>query len=86
MASVTDHIRRDAEDVLRHEIAVALNQYKRRVYEMGKAHIAEAIEEATRDGEAVDGIAIGRAAANQAIPSYIGTTSPQPAIEATGGA
>lgn len=70
MARLSDHTVRDAEHALRTEIALILGQYARRMLEMGKAHIQEAIESAGE--EDVNGTAIGRAAAQRAAAPYFG--------------
>lgn len=72
MARLTDHDIRDAEDALRKELALLNGQYARRILEMGKAHIQEAIETAARDGEPINGIEIGREAARRAAYPYFG--------------
>jgi hypothetical protein len=84
LARLTDHDVRDAEDALRAEIRLIVNRYIRRMLELGKAHIQEEIEQASKEGESVDGTAIGRAAAARASSDYFGGLAgakPQPAIE-----
>jgi hypothetical protein len=82
--SLSDHTRRDAEHAARMAISVELSRYKRRMEELAKSHIKEAIEEATNNGNAIDGTALGQAAGAQSISAYIGAGEPQPAIEAAG--
>lgn len=72
MARLTDHDVRDAEHALRTEIALLVGQYTRRMAELGKAHVQEAIEEAARNGDPINGIAIGREAARRASHAYFG--------------
>ena len=72
MARLSDHDVRDAEDALRSEIRLVVNRYIRRMGELGKAYIQEAVEEAVKNGELVDGTAIGRAAAARAASDYFG--------------
>ncbi len=47
-----------------------------------RAHIAAAIEAAEASGEVVDGLAIGREAARQAVATYMDAGEPQAAIDA----
>lgn len=70
MARLSDHTLRDAEHALRTEITLILGQYGRRMLEMGKAHIQEAIESSEEDD--VNGTAIGRTAAQRAATPYFG--------------
>ncbi len=79
MARLTDHDVRDAEHALRTEIALVVGQYTRRMAEMGKAYIQEALEEAAREGVEVDGVAIGREAATRAAFPYFGGLAGHPA-------
>lgn len=72
MARLTDHDVRDAEHALRSELALLTARYVRRMAEMGKAHIQEAIEAAARDGVAINGTQIGREAAARAAFPYFG--------------
>lgn len=72
MARLTDHDVRDAEHALRMEITLVIARYTRRMVELGKAFIQEAIEEANREGVIVDGTAIGRTAAARAAQDYFG--------------
>ena len=81
MPSVSDHARRDAEHAARSAIRVQIMRFVRRMDEQAKAHIAAAIEQAARDGEAVDGVAIGEDAAARAIASYMEAGEPQAAID-----
>lgn len=86
MARLSDHDIRDAEDALRAEIGLVVKRYIRRMTEIGKAHIQEAVEEATKDGSHVDGTSIGRAAAARAASTYftgLAGEGPYPAIEGT---
>jgi len=86
MARLSDHDVRDAEHALRMEIALTVGQYVRRMNEMGKAYIQEALEEASKNEEAVNGIAVGRAAAERATSDYFGglAGAQYPAIEGSG--
>lgn len=72
MARLTDHDVRDAEAALRCEISKLIGRYVRRMNEMGKAHIQEAIEEAARNGDHIDGTKIGEEAARRAAFPYFG--------------
>ncbi len=84
MARVTDHDTRDAEHASRMEIAVVVGPYIRRMNEMAKAYIQEAIEEATKGEQSVDGTAIGRAAALRAAAAYFTLADkPREIIEGT---
>ena len=78
MASVSDHVRRDAEHAARSAIRVEVSRYIRRMDEVAKAHIKTAIER----GEVPDGTELGREAGALAIGTYITPGEPQPAIEA----
>jgi hypothetical protein len=82
MASLSDHVRRDAEHAARSEIRVQISRFVRRMDEAAKAEIKAALEAAALDGREVDGLAIGREAAAHAIASYIDPGEPQPAIDA----
>ena len=84
MARLSDHDVRDAEHALRAEIALIVGRYVRRMNELGKAHIQEQIEQAVKNGEVVDGTAIGRAAADRASRDYFGGLAgaiPRPVLE-----
>lgn len=70
MARLSDHDVRDAEHALRAEIALIVGRYVRRMSELGKAYIQEAIEDAVREEAYVNGTAIGRAAARRAAGGY----------------
>ncbi len=83
MSAKTDHIRRDAEHAARMEITLVLDQYKRRMYESAKAHIAGEIT--SLEGGTVDGLRLGREAASAGAGEWLGG-SPQQAIDATAGA
>jgi phage gpG-like protein len=72
LARLTDHDVRDAEHALRAEIALLVGRYTRRIMEQGKAIIQTDLEAAGRSEEAVDGTAIGRAAAERAALEYFG--------------
>lgn len=72
MARLSDHDIRDAEHALRMELALVVSRYTRRMTELGKAKIQEAIEQAVKDGREIDGTAIGRAAAAEAASDYFG--------------
>lgn len=72
MARLTDHDVRDAQDALRKEVSLLVNLYIRRILEMGKAHIQEAIETAIKEDRDVNGTAIGREAAEKAARDYFG--------------
>lgn len=82
MPSLSDHTRRDAEHAARSLIRVEAMRYVRRMDELAKGQIKEAIEEATNSGEAIDGAELGRTAASAAIRAYISPGEPQPVIEA----
>lgn len=81
IASVSDHVRRDAEHAARSEIRVHIMRYVRRLDEQAKAHIADAIAAAEASGEPVDGLEIGRAAADRAIAIYMDAGEPQAAFD-----
>ena len=84
MARLTDHDQRDAEHVLRAETTLILARYARRMLANGKAYITEAIAEAIKEGRDIDGIAIGRAAAERVKAEYFAPPGrPEAAIEAT---
>ena len=70
MAALSDHDRRDAEHAARAETAIVIQKYVRRVNELSKAYIKEALDDAAREGLSVDGTAIGRAAAARAAAHY----------------
>ena len=72
MARLTDHDVRDAEHAARLACAEVLGKYQRRIAEMSKAYIMEAIEKHVESGEEgeIDGSAIGREAARRAIAPY----------------
>ena len=58
-----------------------MGRYIRRIQEEAYAHIEE---RATRDdGTEIDWSAVGSAAANQALGSYLGAGNPERAIEGT---
>ena len=82
MPSVSDHVRRDAEHAARADIRVQISRFIRRMDEQAKAHIAEALAAAEASGEPIDGLAIGREAAAQAIAVYMDSGEPQAAIDA----
>ena len=72
MARLTDHDVRDAEDALRKELSLIVGRYMRRMLEMGKAHIQEALETAAKEGTNVEGTTLGRDAAARAAFPYFG--------------
>lgn len=72
MARLTDHDVRDAEDALRKELSLIVGRYMRRMLEMGKAHVQEALETAVKEGTNVDGTSLGRTAAERAAFPYFG--------------
>lgn len=83
MARLTDHDIRDAEHAARLACAEVLGKYQRRIAEMSKALIQERIEKAAEEGNNdVDGSAIGRAAAYEAIAPYFPEQVPK-IIDAT---
>ena len=83
MAALSDHDRRDAEHVARMEIAILLQRYRRRLDEAAKLYVKEKLDEAARDGGAVDPVELGRTAAAHAISPYFGIdAAPRAAIEA----
>jgi len=68
------------------EVALVVGRYTRRMIEIGKAHIQQEIERAGKEGDEVDGAAIGRAAAEEAARDYFGALAgraPERAIEAS---
>ena len=83
MAALSDHDRRDAEHAARAEMAILVQKYVRRINEAAKGFIKEALDEAAREGVAVDGTALGRSAASRAIAEWMGLDagSPSAAIE-----
>ncbi len=81
MAVLSNHTERDAAHAARQEIRTHVMRYVRRMDELAKAEIKEAIEEATQKGEPIDGTALGKAAAAHAIGAYIGTGEPKRAIK-----
>ena len=83
MAALSDHDRRDAEAYGRNEIAQLLRRYQRRLDEAMKTYVKEKLDEAARDGIAIDPVALGRTAAAQALIPYFGVDdAPREAIEA----
>jgi hypothetical protein len=82
MPSHSDHDRRDAWAAMRADIRLAVGRYTRRMEEAAKGHIQEKLEEAVQNGEAIDGTALGRVAAAEAVRTYIGAGAPTPAIDA----
>jgi hypothetical protein len=66
----SDHVRRDAGHAARTLIRIRIMQYVRRMDDEAYSDIDKAIAEATREGEAVDGSAIGAEAANRALSAY----------------
>lgn len=82
MPSLSDHTRRDAEHAARSAIRVYVSRFTRRMDEEAKAAIKQALEAAARDGGDIDGLELGREAADRAIAAYISTEEPQPAIDA----
>jgi hypothetical protein len=78
-AGEIDHLIRDARDAAFHEIAVALGKYRRRLVGDANRNIDNLV--AGAEGE-VDGTALGREAARNALAPYLGTNGPQKAIEA----
>lgn len=80
MPSQSDHVRRDAQHAARSLIRIRIAQYLRRLDELAKGEIQQAIEEATAKGELVDGAALGALAANRALGTY-GIESVKEAIE-----
>jgi len=72
MARLTDHDLRDAEDAARMELGLVVKRYTRRMHELGKAYIQEAIEEAAKEGAYINGTQIGREAARRAAIPYFG--------------
>jgi hypothetical protein len=84
LAALSDHDRRDAEHVARAEISILLQRYARRLTEATKVYVKEALDEAARDGRALDPVELGRAAAAHAIAPYFGIdAAPRAAIEAS---
>jgi len=73
MARLSDHDVRDAQAAMRAEIALLAGLYTRRMAELAKAYIQEALEEASKiEGGIINGTAIGRAAAERAAFDYYG--------------
>lgn len=70
MATVSDHVTRDAQHAARSEIAVFLAKFNRRMYEEAKAHIGEALTEAG-PGVVLDGTQVGKDAAARAFDAYL---------------
>lgn len=83
MARLTDHDQRDAEHALRSEVALVLARYARRMLAQGKAYITEEIAQAVKEGRDLDGLTIGRAAADKVKAEYFTSRKPEPAIETT---
>lgn len=84
MARANDHDQRDAEHALRAEIGLHLARYSRRMLAQGQAYIADAIAQAVRAGEEIDGHTIGRAAAAKARMEFFKTSiKPAPPIESS---
>jgi hypothetical protein len=84
MARLTDHDVRDAEHAMRMELNLVTARYTRRMAELGKAYIQEAIEDAIKEGGEIDGTTIGRAAAERSARDYFGGLAgdaPRGAIE-----
>jgi len=81
MSALSDHDRRDAEDAARAEVRLSINKYIRRMAETSKTIIKEALDAASQSGEAVDGTAIGRAAAEESARQWLYGGSPQPVVE-----
>ena len=86
MARLTDHDVRDAEHALRMELALVVGRYVRRMTEMGKAYIQEAIEEAAKEGKIIDGSTVGREAAARAALDYFGGLAGKPTAVIEGSA
>lgn len=82
MARLTDHDVRDAEHAARLACSEVLGKYQRRIAEMSKALIQERIEKAAEEGTEIDGSAIGREAAYEAIAPYFPQMVPK-IIDAT---
>lgn len=80
MPRLSDHDLRDAEHALRMEISLVVGRYIRRMSEIGKAYIQEAIETAIKENRLVEGSAIGRAAAERATRDYFGGLAGLPRI------
>ena len=86
MSSLSDHTIRDAQHAARSAIRVEVSRYIRRMDELAKGHIKEAIEQATQKGESVDGTELGEAAGVAAIAAYTGSGGPRQAIESSAAA
>ena len=80
MATLSDHITRDAHARAYSEVSLALGRYKRRIWEDAKANIAKAVSES--NGDPIDGDEIGKLAVSKAIRAYVPEGTPRPAIEA----
>lgn len=81
MATV-DHRKLDAYHRARMEIAVALERFKRRIYDEAKTAIDADIQKRLVNGEDFDGSELGREATLRVIAGYVGEGEPQGAIEA----
>ena len=81
MPALHDHITRDAHDAARAEIRLHLNQYNRRLIEDAQAAITRAFSELAT-GEEVNGLVVGREAAQSVIRGYLALDGPHAAIEA----
>lgn len=81
MARLSDHVIRDAEHAGRAETVLILGQYGRRIGEMTKAYIQEAVEQAVLKGDPINGIEIGREAARRAAFPYFGGLAGETYIE-----
>ena len=81
MSRLSDHVRRDAEHAARSMARIEVQRYLRRIDDLAKAYVAEAIEEATNRGELIDGTELGKAQGARALRAYIGAGEPQAAIE-----
>lgn len=81
MPSLSDHTRRDALHAARSHVRIETQRYVRRMDELARSYVNEAIEEATNDGNPIDGTTLGQDAATRAIRAYIGIGEPRAAIE-----
>ncbi len=73
MAILSDHDTRDAEAALAAEVSLLVGMYVRRMKDKGKEAIKAEVDLAKAKGEAINGTAIGRAAAKRVAQEIFGT-------------
>ena len=83
MARNSDHELRDAQHRIRAELSLELARYSRRMLENAYAHAVEAIAQANKAGEDINGVEIGKIAAERAKIEYFTNASIEPALEVT---